>query len=84
MAGRLSRGSTGPAESVVPVTPSDADDLPNGPCRGLLCGTGGALTIIDGGGATRTAVPMQVGYNPIVVQRVFETGSTADNIWALY
>jgi hypothetical protein len=83
MGGKMARGSTAPAESVIPVTKSDDTDLAPGPCRALLVGTAGAANIIDGAGETRTNVPLQQGYNPIVVQRVL-TGGDADDIWALY
>lgn len=83
MAGRHSRGSISTGESIVPVTKSDTVDLPNGPCRALLVGTAGTATVIDGGGATRTDIPLQAGYNPIVVQRILLGGTSAD-IWALY
>ena len=51
--------------------------------RALLVGTAGTATITDGSGTTLTDVPLQVGYNPISVQRVWNSG-TASNIWALY
>lgn len=75
---------TDPALDYVPVTADDATDLPNGICRGLLVGTAGAATLIDANGDTRTAVPLQAGYNPLIVKRVKATGLTAANIWALY
>lgn len=74
---------TTPARKVVPVTPSDTTDLPDGPCRALLVGTAGTANINDLTGTARTAVPLQPGYNPIGCQRV-RTGGTAANIWALY
>lgn len=83
MAGRMARGSESPAEAIVPVTKSDTVDFPSGPCRALLVGTAGTADLIDGAGETRSDVPLQQGYNPIVVSRVL-TGGTADDIWALY
>lgn len=73
-----------PANSVVPVTPSDSVDLPQGWARGLLVGTSGTAKITDGSGAIVTGVPLQAGYNPIRVQRVWSTGTTAAAIYALY
>ena len=67
---------------LVPVTKADAE-LPDGPCRCLLVGTAGTANIVDATGATRTNVPLQQGYNPIVCQQV-RTGGTASNIWAIY
>jgi len=76
--------TTIPAKRVVAVTANDDTDLPNGICRALLVGTDGAATIIDASGGTATLIPLQMGYNPIGVQRVKATGLTAANIWALY
>lgn len=74
--------SSAPADLIVPVTKAVAD-LPDGACRSLLVGTAGTANIVDGGGVTRSNVPLQAGYNPIVCQRVL-TGGTAADIWALY
>lgn len=74
--------SSAPADMVVPVTKADAA-LPEGTCRSLLVGTAGTANIVDGSGVTRTNVPLQQGYNPIVCQQV-RTGGTAADIWALY
>ena len=72
------------AKRLIPITPNDGADLPEGPCAGLLVGTGGAATVIDGSGTERTGVPLQEGYNPISVKRVKATGLAAANLWALY
>lgn len=73
-----------PGAKIVPVTASDSADLTDGPCRALLVGTAGAATIDDLSGATRTAVPLQQGFNPIGARRVYANGLEASNIWALY
>lgn len=75
--------------AVVSVTASDTVEIvpPAGyslPCKGLLVGTAGAATIVDGVNATRTLIPLQAGYNRIQVRRVNSTGLTAANIWALF
>lgn len=80
----VSPGLVGCSPWYVPVNTSDSADLTNGVCRGLLVGTAGAATLIDATGVTRTLVPLQQGYNPIGVQRVFASGLTAQNLWALY
>ena len=54
-----------------------------GTCRGLLVGTAGTCNLTDGSGTQRTNVPLQQGYNPLIVQSI-EAGGTADDIWALY
>lgn len=81
--GRHNGGLTAPASKVVPVTPADDTDLPDGICRALLVGTAGTANIVDASGAERIGVPLQQGVNPIGVRRV-KTGGTAANIWALY
>lgn len=70
------------------VTASDSIDLPLGPARGLLVGSAGnaRLLFADGydTGATNL-VPLQQGYNPMLpVKRIYATGLTASNIWAIY
>ncbi len=81
--GSHNRGLAAPAFKLVPVTPDDDNDLPDGVCRALLAGTGGAATLIDASGVERSGVPLQQGYNPIGVRRV-KTGGAAANLWALY
>jgi len=76
-------GLAAPASRLVPVTPDDEADLPDGVCRALLAGAAGTANIIDASGAERTGVPLQQGYNPIGVQRVL-TGGSASDLWALY
>ena len=78
---------TRPSGKLRKVSGSDTVDLPDGPCRGLLVGTAGNARIIDASGFDVTAsnlVPLQAGYNPIQVLRIYSTGLTASNIWALY
>jgi hypothetical protein len=73
---------TDSAVSYVPVVKADAD-LPDGPCRGLLVGTAGTANLTELDGTERDDVPLQAGYNPLVVAQV-RLGGTADDIWALY
>lgn len=81
---------TNPAGALRFVTASDTADLPqvNGQFpRALLVGTAGSARIIDisrtDSGGTNL-IPLQAGYNPIRAVRIFSTGLTAANIWALY
>ena len=71
-----------PGSVVVPVTKANSD-LPDGMCRCLLVGTAGTANIEDGSGVIRTNVPLQQGYNAILVKQV-RTGGTASDIWAIY
>jgi hypothetical protein len=73
-----------PAYSLQKVTLSDTVALPGGVCRGLLVGTAGAVDLIDASGTLCSAVPLQVGYNPIGVTRINATNAAASNIWAIY
>lgn len=66
----------------VKVTKADSN-LPGGVCRGLLVGVAGTANLGDEAGTTTADVPLQLGYNPLVVLQV-RTGGTADDIWALY
>lgn len=71
-----------PAEGIVAVTPSDSTDIA-AQCRGLLCGTAGNAQVTTAAGQTVT-IPLQQGYNPIRVSRVWNTSTTATSIFALY
>jgi hypothetical protein len=73
-----------PALAMQAVSPSDSADLPNGVCRALLVGSGGAADLVDASGNTCASFPLQTGYNPIGVTRVKLTNLVASNIWALY
>lgn len=75
-------GHSDPATSIRAVTKADAA-LPDGPCRALLVGTAGTANVMDCSGTILTAIPLQLGFNPISVQQV-RTGGTAADIWALY
>ena len=76
-----------PGSAIKFVTANDSTDLPFGICRGLLVGTGGAARIIDADGndsGGSNLVPLQTGYNPLGVKRIYSTGLVASNIWAIY
>lgn len=79
-----SASQTGPARSIVVVTPSDTELLPDGPARSLFVGVAGDLAIEDmqGNAVTIASGPSQ--YHPIQVRRVLATGTTASSIHALY
>lgn len=57
--------------------------LPGGKCRGLLVGAAGTANLMEQDGTIRTNVPLQQGYNPLIVRQV-RLGGTAADIWALY
>jgi hypothetical protein len=75
------------------VTPNDNQDITiaGSPITGiengvlLYVGTGGNLTITTIGGQTVTLSSVQSGsYVPIQVKKVWATGTTANNLIALY
>ncbi len=73
-----------PGARLSAVTASDSQDLPLGVCKALLVGTAGAADLVDADGVLQSAVPLQLGYNPIGVQRIHATNLSAGNIWAIY
>ena len=71
-------GSAQRLESITKGTP-----MTGGPCKAVLVGTAGTANFTDYSGSVHTNVPLQAGYNPIVIQS-FQSGGTADDIWAMY
>jgi hypothetical protein len=65
------------------VTKSDTEDMPY-TCRALLCDADMTVKIITHGGQTIENYPLQKGYNPIRVNRVYSTGTDAGDIFAWY
>lgn len=73
-----------PATSAAAVAPNDAADLPNGTTRALYIGGAGDVKVNMDDGSTVTFKAAPVGILPISVSRVFNTGTIATNILALY
>lgn len=67
-----------PSETYRPVVLGE--DIPDGPARYLLVGTAGTATIVRGDGEVVADVPLQAGYNPLVVKRVVSLGTAVD-VW---
>lgn len=72
------RSVNAPAETYRPVVLGE--DIPDGPARYLLVGTAGTATLVRGDGEVVSNVPLQAGYNPLVVKRVVSLG-TASDVW---
>lgn len=75
-----------PASHAALVTPNDAADLPGGAAC-LLVGTSGALKVTTAGGETLTLPAEAVvagAVLPLRVVRVWSTGTTADDVVALW
>lgn len=77
--------ATYPATDIIPVTPHDTNPIVK--CRALYIGTGGTIKVKTPGssieGTTRT-VTVPAGILPLHVLHVYATGTTAENISALY
>jgi len=75
---------SGFSRDVVPVTPSDEDDIsPGGAALAIVCkGTAGNVAFVTIEGNTRT-YPIALGeILPTGITRVLDTGTTATGIWA--
>lgn len=70
---------SGPATDIVPITPSDAADLPE-VCVALYAETGGTIAFVSQSGGTRTVTVGDMMILPVGVRRVLATGSTASGL----
>ncbi|MEC9433890.1 MAG: hypothetical protein VYD87_13385 [Pseudomonadota bacterium] len=77
-------GAEGPSAIFAPIAPNDGADLPGGQPRGIFVGTGGALTLRGADGADVVIQSADHQYHPLRPTRVLATGTTADDIVALY
>jgi hypothetical protein len=75
-------GVNDPAQGIIAITPGSTP-LPNGTCKGIVCGTAGTLNGIDEVGNVFTGFPLAQGYNRLRLAQV-TSGGTAANLWALY
>lgn len=76
-------GLESPATSAATVTPNDSTDLVN-TSRALLLSDAGTVTVdmVDVG--SNIPLPLQAGYNPVRVSRVYSTGTDSLTIVALW
>jgi len=72
----------GPATDIIPVSPSDAEDLPV-MAMSLFIETGGAITFVTRRNETRVVQVTDQTLLPVVARRVLATGTTATGIHAL-
>lgn len=77
-------GGSGSARKALAITPDDANDLAN-VARALLISAEGDLkvTMADDLDTAPVVLPVQKGYNPIQVKRVWLTSKTCGNVFAL-
>jgi len=77
-------GLESPIENAFDVTPADDADLAY-VTRGIYVGTSGDLKVDTAGGDTVTFVSLSAGMiHPIRAQRVYATGTDADDIVGVY
>jgi len=73
-----------PAQTSMPVTPSDSADLPGGTCRAISVKVSGNVKITDASNSTDT-IYVTAGYAfPQAAARIWSTGTTATGISAHY
>lgn len=72
----------GPALDILPVTPSDSQDLTS-VAVALYVETSGAVSFVTARGETRTVGVADNAYLPVGARRVNATGTTATGIHAL-
>lgn len=72
------------------VTPSDTVDIPEGPCRGIICdGTGNSsfirMTLVGNEDDTYVTIPItHHDTKRLAAKRIWATGTTASSVFALY
>ena len=82
MANSPSINGKGNAYGAVSITPNDSTDLSDAPLAIYVGGTGNLkVDMADGSTVTFTDIP--AGFAPILVRRVYSTGTTATNIIGL-
>jgi len=79
----FSSGLESPATHLMAVTPDDATDLPVA-SRGINVGTSGAVRVTTVGGTTETVYVAAGSAFPLRITRIWQTGTTAANIVAMY
>lgn len=78
--------SNAPGYNIVAVTQSDGTNDPNGPFRGIVFGTAGAIkvTTAKGDDVTLPSGLLSAGViHPLRIKRVWSTGTTAANIYGV-
>lgn len=71
-----------PATHATAITPNDSTDLAN-VCRAIWVGTAGDLKVTTVGGDTVTFPALTQGWHPLMVSRIWATGTSASGIVAV-
>ncbi|MBL8771143.1 MAG: hypothetical protein JNK30_07140 [Phenylobacterium sp.] len=74
---------TSPAENAVAIDYSGGD-VTVGRCRALLVGVAGNLKVDMRGVGTGVTLPLPAGLIPVSITKVYQSGSTATGVVALY
>lgn len=72
-----------PVENAAEVSPSDSAEL-SAITRAIWVGTAGDVTAKMAGGQTVTFANMSVGWHPIRVRQILDTGTDAEDIVAVW
>lgn len=75
------------AKNAAAITVSDTDDLPNEATKGVYVGSvggGTAVKVVTSGGDTVTVTVAAGDVIPLMVKQVFDTGTTASALVAMY
>lgn len=75
----LTFGLNSPCLGSFPVTPSDADDLPN-EIREVSIATGGTIAWVDWHGNQHSTATLPVGRYSMLCRKILATGTTAADI----
>jgi len=78
-----SAGLESPAISAAIVTPNDSADL-EFVSRGLVLSAAGTVTVDMLGAGENIAIPLQAGWNPIRVKRIYSTGTDSITIVSVW
>jgi len=77
---------TAPGEDIVPIDLSSTDATPTVPYRGIYVGgdgTSGNLKVDTLSGSARTFYVLAGTYHPIIVTKVYRTGTAATNLFGI-
>jgi hypothetical protein len=72
-----------PGEDIVPITPSDSADLPDGWCRAIRCVTDGTFVGTTIAGQNRTIAMVAREILPVGFRRILSSG-TSGTYQAIY
>lgn len=72
-----------PADDAVPIDVSGGDHTPESPYRALLVGGAGNVVVDTLRGVSRTIPVAANSILPVIIKKVYQTGTTATDIFGL-